>query len=86
MTTRFKTLFIPSALAVGLLLPGPSRGQPGLSEAEFKAVHRLLQSSDEEAWQKVPWKLSILEAQQQAAKEEKPVFMLVRSGHPLGCV
>jgi len=34
----------------------------------------------------VPWKLSILEAQAQAAKEKKPIFMLVHSGHPLGCV
>jgi hypothetical protein len=86
MATSFKPGFILSAIAVGLLMPGPSSSQPGLPDAEFRTIHRLLQPTEEEAWQKVPWKLSILEAQNQAAKEKKPVFMLVRSGHPLGCV
>ena len=57
-----------------------------LSLAEFAKIHEQLQPPRGEAWQELPWKLSLLEAQQQAAKEKKPIFMLVRSGHPLGCV
>ena len=59
--------------------------KPGLSNAEFEKLHKELQSP-REAWQTVPWKLSVLEARAQAAKEKKPVYMLCRSGHPLACV
>ena len=62
------------------------RAQQGLSQADFDTLHQLLHPAKQEPWQAVPWKLTILEAQAQAAKEKKPVFMLVRSGHPLGCV
>jgi hypothetical protein len=58
----------------------------GLAQADFEQLHCLLQPTKQEPWQTVPWKLSILEAQAQAVKEKKPIFMLVRSGHPLGCV
>jgi hypothetical protein len=58
---------------------------PELSPAEFDRLHKLLQPR-EELWQTIPWKLSILEARDEAARTRKPVFMLVRSGHPLGCV
>jgi hypothetical protein len=65
---------------------GAAQEQRGLSQAEFVKLHQLLHPAKQEPWQAVPWKLSILEAQAQAAKEKKPIFMLVRSGHPLGCV
>lgn len=69
-------------------LAGAVRGDEGreLSVAEFEKLHKQLAPPRDEAWQAIPWKLSILEAQAVAAKEKKPVFMLVRSGHPLGCV
>ena len=57
----------------------------GLSQAEFAKLHEEL-SPERAAWEAVPWKLSITEACALAAKEHKPVYMLVRSGHPLGCV
>lgn len=38
-----------------------------------------------EPWREIPWKLSLLEARRVAAAERKPLLMLVRSGHPLGC-
>jgi hypothetical protein len=59
---------------------------PPLSEPEFRKLHRLLQPPRGEAWRSVPWELSVLEAREKAARAKKPVFMLVRSGHPLGCV
>jgi hypothetical protein len=58
----------------------------GLTAAEFERLHQQLRPPADEGWREVPWKLSVLEARDQAAREKKPVFMLVRSGHPLGCV
>ena len=57
----------------------------GLSEAEFEQLHADL-TPERAAWEAVPWRLSVLEACAAAAKEKKLVYMLVRSGHPLGCV
>jgi hypothetical protein len=58
---------------------------PKLTQAEFAKLHKELTSA-KEPWQSIPWHLSILEARAQAAKENKPVYMLCRAGHPLGCV
>ncbi|MCI0463925.1 MAG: hypothetical protein L0Z62_43885 [Gemmataceae bacterium] len=90
MPIRHALSFILTVVTVtgaSALLPvGRAQEARGLSAAEFEKLHRLLQPSREEAWQQLPWKLSILEARDQAAREKKPIFMLVRSGHPLGCV
>jgi hypothetical protein len=56
-----------------------------LPVADFARLHKDLCSA-KEPWQEIPWRLSLLDAQAAARKENKPVYMLVRSGHPLGCV
>jgi hypothetical protein len=81
----FLVLTVAAATAATLPVVRSQEAQ-GLSAAEFEKLHRLLRPSREEAWQQLPWKLSLLEARDQAAREKKPVFLLVRSGHPLGCV
>jgi hypothetical protein len=58
----------------------------GLSDAEFKALHQQLQPPPEEGWSSIPWKTSLVQACVQAAREKKPLFMVCRAGHPLGCV
>lgn len=68
-----------------LFLTGIAMPQSPLSRADFERLHKELFAS-KEAWQEIPWRLSILEAQAAAVKEKKPIYMLVRSGHPLGCV
>lgn len=62
-----------------------ARGADGLTPAEFERLHGELTSA-REPWQTLPWKLSLVEARAQAAKERKPIYMLCRAGHPLGCV
>jgi hypothetical protein len=79
-------LTVAAAGAAATLPVGRAQEGQGLSAAEFERLHRLLRPSREEAWPQLPWKLSLLEARDQAAREKKPVFLLVRSGHPLGCV
>jgi len=77
---------VAAALLAALLSCQSQAAPPDLTDREFEQLHRELQPPRDEAWRTLPWKLSVLEAQEQAAREKKPVFMLVRSGHPLGCV
>jgi hypothetical protein len=71
-------------VAAVLLITAPF--SPALDEEQFKRLHAQLQPAEDEAWRGLPWRLSVLEARAAAAAEKMPVYMLVRSGHPLGCV
>jgi hypothetical protein len=88
--THLHRLVTRGMLAVGLigLLCFSSRGEeaPSLSVTEFKRLHQQLQPPRDESWRLLPWHNSILEARAEAAREKKPLYLLVRSGHPLGCV
>jgi hypothetical protein len=89
-TDRHFVIQALAATAVGLCLAAPSpvsaQAEQGLSEAEFRKLHKQLQPPRDELWRTIPWQMSILEARALAAREKKPLVMRVRSGHPLGCV
>ena len=57
----------------------------GLSAEEFRALHDRLKPPADEAWRRIPWKVSLVEAQNQAAREKKPLFIWSMDGNPLGC-
>jgi hypothetical protein len=79
LTTRFAAFFCATALG------GSIGAQDNGARTDPAKLHRDLTAA-KEAWQAIPWHLSLLEARAQAAKENKPVYMLCRAGHPLGCV
>jgi hypothetical protein len=56
-----------------------------LSVEEFEKLHKQLQPPKDEAWRSIPWKVDLLQAREQAARESKPLFMWAMDGHPLGC-
>lgn len=58
--------------------------QEPVSEAEFLKLHRDLQPPKDEVWRTIPWKTSLLEASETAAREKKPIFVWAMHGHPLG--
>ena len=68
-------------LAFGLLVYSAF----GLTEAEFRKLHRELQADPMATWRTIPWKTSVLDAQAAAALEDKPIFIWAMDGHPLGC-
>ena len=52
--------------------------------AEFAAIRETIAPRpEEELWKKIPWKTSLLEARQVAAKQGKPLFVWSMDGHPL---
>jgi hypothetical protein len=57
----------------------------GLSVEEFGRLHQALQPPAEEAWRKIPWRVELLEARNEAARAGKPLFIWAMDGHPLGC-
>lgn len=83
----FAYLFIPTAVtALAALAPSVRADEPhGLPASEFEKLCKELKAC-REPWQSIPWQVSILKARARAAREKKPVYMLVRSGHPLACV
>lgn len=74
-----------TGLFCGTMLLGAAAA-PVLDEAGFSKLHAQLQAPPDEAWRTLPWQDTVLKASALAGKEKKPVYMLVRSGNPLGCV
>ena len=56
-----------------------------LSEERFLQLHQQLQPAADELWRTIPWRTSLLESQQLAIKQKKPIFIWAMDGHPLGC-
>ncbi|MEX0703490.1 MAG: hypothetical protein WD069_15450 [Planctomycetales bacterium] len=57
----------------------------GLTDARFRELHGQLAPEQGEPLQSIPWKVATNEARKLAADRKQPLFMLSRSGHPLGC-
>lgn len=67
-----------------------ARGQQsGKSQAltleKFREIHAELRPDEQAPWRTIPWKIGLLDAQNVAAQEGKPIFIWAMDGHPLGC-
>src|SRR5262245_34529564 len=93
--TRLNAVVFSAGLLVGAgILPqqplAAQKEQPApdrLTVAEFERLPRkLTKMSAEKVWS-IPWQLSVREARELAARENKPVFLWISSNggtHPLG--
>lgn len=90
---RWRAMFALTTLGlVGLLGELPSNSvwaqekeDASLSVADFKKLATELHVK-KQPWATVPWKVSVSEARQVAAKEKKPIFLVVNTGNCLGFV
>ena len=57
----------------------------GLGAEEFKKLHEQLKPPTGELWRSIPWKVSLVEAQNQSVAEKRPIFIWSMDGNPLGC-
>ncbi|MEC9093837.1 MAG: hypothetical protein VX438_14090 [Planctomycetota bacterium] len=73
------------SFTVTILWPDFGLTKEDLSEDRFRQLHQQLQPAADELWRTIPWKTSLLESQQLAIKEGKPIFIWAMDGHPLGC-
>src|SRR5688500_15871686 len=76
------------AVLAAMCLAGatPATLSAGLARAELDQLHKHLRPDKDDAWRALPWRTSVLDAREQATLLKRPVYMLVRSGSPLGCV
>lgn len=56
-----------------------------ITTGEFAVLRKQLPAHGADSWRQVPWHISLSKAVRTAARENKPLAMVVRSGHPLGC-
>lgn len=56
-----------------------------VTDAEFERLRVELAPNCADTWLHVPWHISLSQAVRVAARENKLLAMVVRSGHPLGC-
>ena len=56
-----------------------------LTDEEFEKLHKSLQPDPKETWRTIPWKISVLEAQNEASIKNKPIFIWAMDGHPMTC-
>ena len=70
-----------TALLLTLLLVTAGR----LEDADCRKLHDSLKPPPAESWRNIPWKVSLLEAQNLAAQEKKALFIWSMDGNPLGC-
>ena len=57
-----------------------------VTDSEFARLCAELAPPGTDSWLQIPWRLSLVQALRAAARESKPLAIVVRSGHPLGCV
>lgn len=81
MKIRPTTLLIAAAF----LLPGTITRGDDLDQSQYTELRELLSPDSAELWRTIPWKISVLDARQAAAREGKPIFIWAMDGHPLGC-
>lgn len=56
-----------------------------ITEKEFEQLHKEIDTPQGKLWRTIPWKVSLLDAQNEAAQTKKPIFIWAMDGHPLGC-
>jgi hypothetical protein len=68
------------------LKPLKVKGAPAdLLQMDYAPLRSLLQLKSK-TWAALPWTATITDARETAAREKKPIFMIVGDGHPLGWV
>jgi len=84
--TRTRLGLAAGLLAISLVLARASADEPPrLSPAEFDQLLGQLHVRNQ-PWATIPWRTSVTAAREQAARERKPIFLIVNTGNCLGYV
>lgn len=50
-----------------------------------KDIDALLPTAEESRWQTVPWRNNLMAARKEAQSANKPLFLWIMNGNPMGC-
>ena len=78
-------LFVGFGLISGNIRQISGQDVPPITEKQFAKLFNEIDSPLDKPWRQIPWKISLLEAQKEAAQQQKPIFIWAMDGHPLGC-
>ena len=78
---------LTAGVLVALLSSSAAQAQQpqSLDEARFAELRRELTPDPDALWRSIPWRIDLLAAQREAARERLPLFVWAMDGHPLGC-
>jgi hypothetical protein len=48
-------------------------------------IAEIMPTAAEEKWRSVPWRIDLMSARKEAASSNKPIFLWLMNGHPMGC-
>lgn len=48
-------------------------------------IAEIVAKPSEEKWLSIPWRTNLTQARIDAQKADKPMFMWIMNGHPMGC-
>lgn len=48
-------------------------------------VKAIEPTAQEDKWRRIPWRIDLMSARDEAASENKPIFLWLMNGHPMGC-
>lgn len=73
-----------NAFAILLLALGDDPAP--IAPERFEALHRMIKPrADEQRFWRIPWKLTVRDAREEAAREKKPIFVWAGAGGaPIG--
>lgn len=78
-------LLSTSLLAAALLCPTARAADPLRAEQVDPLLKLIKPSAGEDRWASVPWRTSLWDARQEAARLGKPMILWEMDGNPLGC-
>ena len=82
---RMSSWFVGLGIGIIALAAVPSVRADPLTDVRFRELHKELRPAEDEPWRTIPWRIALLDAQQTAAKLNRPIFIWAMDGHPLGC-
>ncbi len=77
--------FVIVLLMIGGLGAVAAEPGPAITAGQFERLAKELHVKNQ-PWATAPWKRSVTEAREQAAREKKPIFLVVNTGNCLGWV
>jgi hypothetical protein len=78
--------FAHSLVLLVFVAPATLHAAQPISPSDLDHLRSVIRPKEvEAAWAKIPWRVDLWKARQEAAAAGKPILLWEMDGHPLGC-